>query len=120
MGLLGKTPRHKMGSAQLRPFEAMEGRLLCATFTVTSAADTGAGSLRQAILSANATPGVDTIAFRIGTGLQTIAPLSALPAIKDPLTLDATTQPGYVNKPLIPAHRLAPLRRQQHLGPTRH
>ena len=36
-----------------------------ATFTVTSTADSGAGSLRQAILDANASSGADTIAFDI-------------------------------------------------------
>lgn len=37
-----------------------------ATYTVTNTADTGAGSLRQAIADANGTPGVpDTIAFNI-------------------------------------------------------
>ena len=35
------------------------------TYTVTSTADSGAGSLRQAILDANANPGADTIAFNI-------------------------------------------------------
>ena len=35
------------------------------TYTVTSTADSGAGTLRQAILDANANPGADTIAFNI-------------------------------------------------------
>src|SRR5689334_1873691 len=35
-------------------FEAMEGRRLLATFTVTSTADSGANTLRQAIIDANA------------------------------------------------------------------
>ena len=53
---------------------------MAATFTVTNTDDTGAGSLRQAILDANATPGVDTIAFNIpGAGVQTISPASQLP-----------------------------------------
>ena len=39
--------------------------LFAATFTVTNTADSGAGSLRQAILDANANPGADTIAFDI-------------------------------------------------------
>jgi len=34
-----------------------------ATFLVTNINDTGAGSLRQAIVDANATPGFDTISF---------------------------------------------------------
>ena len=43
------------------------------TFTVTSTADTGAGSLRQAITDANNHAGSDTIAFDIpGSGVQTI------------------------------------------------
>ena len=36
-----------------------------ATFTVTTTADSGPGSLRQAILDANASPGADTIVFNI-------------------------------------------------------
>ena len=40
-----------------------------ATYTVTTTADSGAGSLRQAILDANANAGADTIAFDIpGSG----------------------------------------------------
>ena len=45
-----------------------------ATFTVTSLADAGAGSLRAAIASANATAGADTIAFQAGlTGTITLS-----------------------------------------------
>ena len=68
---------------------------LANTYTVTSTADSGAGSLRQAILDANANPGADTIEFNIvGSGVQTIAPASALPAITDGVTIDGYTQPG--------------------------
>src|SRR5437667_4758637 len=60
-----------------------------ATFTVTTTDDAGAGSLRQAILDANANPGADTITFNIsGSGLHTISPLSVLPDITDPVTID--------------------------------
>jgi len=53
-----------------------------ATFTVTTTADAGAGSLRQAILDANGAAGADTIQFAlVGSGVQTIAPASALPSI---------------------------------------
>ena len=57
------------------------------TFTVTRTADSGAGSLRQAILDANARAGIaDIIAFSIaGAGVHTIAPTSPLPTITDPL-----------------------------------
>jgi hypothetical protein len=69
---------------------------------VTSAEDVGPGSLRQAVLDANANPGPDAIAFDIGGGgVQTIRPASALPAVADPVVLDGTTQPGFVGSPLI-------------------
>ena len=56
--------------------------LPAATFTVTNTNDSGPGSLRQAILDANANSGPDTIAFNItGSGVHTISPASALPAI---------------------------------------
>jgi IPT/TIG domain/S-layer homology domain len=65
------------------------------TFTVTTTADSGAGSLRQAILDANANAGADTIAFNIpGAGVHTITLSSFLPSITDPLTIDGYTQPG--------------------------
>jgi hypothetical protein len=75
-----------------------------ATFTVTNANDSGAGSLRQAILSVNAAPTVShTINFNIGTGLKTINLASPLPAIATTadVTIDGTTQGGFVNVPLI-------------------
>jgi len=53
-----------------------------ATFTVINTNDSGAGSLRQAILDANGNAGPDTIEFAItGAGVQTISPLSALPTM---------------------------------------
>jgi len=64
-------------------------------FTVTNIDDSGAGSLRQAILDANDNPGPDTIAFNIpGGGVQTITPATALPQISDGVTIDGYTQPG--------------------------
>src|SRR5262245_24322462 len=66
-----------------------------ATFTVTTTADSGAGSLRDAIAQANAAPGADTIAFNIaGAGGHTIVLASALPAVTDVLTIDGYTQAG--------------------------
>lgn len=71
-------------------------------FLVTTTADAGPGSLRQAILDANAHAGTDTIAFAIGGGgVQTIRPASPLPTITDHLVIDGTTQPGYAGAPLI-------------------
>jgi titin len=81
--------------------ELLEDRSLLAGFMVTTTADTGAGSLRQAILDSNATPGPNTIDFKIGTGEQSISPLSPLPSITTPVTIDGTTQPGYTGTPVI-------------------
>jgi len=71
------------------------------TYTVTNTNDTGAGSLRQAIIDANAHANLDAstpdlIHFNItsGTGPFTIAPLSALPTITDPVIIDGLTQAG--------------------------
>ncbi len=71
------------------------------TFVVTNTNDNGPGSLRQAILDANANPGSDLINFNIGSGLKTITLASALPAISDPVVIDGTTQPGFSGTPLI-------------------
>ena len=69
--------------------------LVAATFTVTSVNDSGAGSLRQAILDANANPGLDTIGFDIpGSGVRTLALVSPLPTITDPVIIDGYTQSG--------------------------
>jgi parallel beta-helix repeat protein len=66
-----------------------------ATYTVTNTGDSGAGSLRQAILDANANAGADTIAFDVpGAGVHTISPATALPTITEQATIDGYTQPG--------------------------
>ncbi len=72
------------------------------TYAVANINDSGPGSLRQAILDANANAGLDTITFNIaGGGIHTIAPISALPDITDAVIIDATSQPGYAGTPLI-------------------
>lgn len=58
-------------------------------------ANDGVLTLREAILAANSSGGLDDIDFNIaGAGPHTIQPTSPLPAITDPVDLDATTQPG--------------------------
>jgi hypothetical protein len=65
------------------------------TFTVTNTNDAGAGSLRQAILDANARPGTDEIEFNIpGGGVKSILPTSELPSITGPVLIDGYSQPG--------------------------
>jgi hypothetical protein len=92
--------------------EALEGRLLPSNvITVTDASDSAldTGSLRHAIQLADSNEGFDvfqpvTIKFSIGSGLQTINVLYALPDVTRPVIIDGTTQPGFdpsKPKPLI-------------------
>jgi len=75
------------------------------TFSVTNTGDTGAGTLRQAIIDAeaefNAEGNPDTIVFNIpdtdpgynsGTGVWTITPASDLPDLGYRLVIDGTSQ----------------------------
>ncbi len=65
------------------------------TLTVTSSANSGAGTLRQAILDANVTAIEETIAFDIPGSCPRVITLSTpLPTISSTLTLDGFTQPG--------------------------
>jgi predicted outer membrane repeat protein len=62
---------------------------------VTTTADSGPGSLRQAILDTNAHPGNDFIAFDVpGGGVHTIHLASALPDVTGTVVIDGYTQPG--------------------------
>lgn len=75
---------------------------LAAVLLVTNTADTGPGSLRQAIDSANTLPGADIIQFNIpGGGVHTIALTSELPSIDHETTIDGASQPGYSGIPRI-------------------
>jgi hypothetical protein len=78
--------------------------------TVTTTADSGPGSLRQAIMDANAAGMPAVIDFSIlttdtgydaTTGAWTIMPHMALPVLNEPAILDGTSQPGYVDRPII-------------------
>ena len=73
----------------------LSGTAAADIFTVTTTADSGPGSLRQAIVDANARSGFDDIHFDIaGGGVQTILVGTALPAVTDPVSIDGYTQPG--------------------------
>src|SRR6185369_2381564 len=77
-----------------------------AAFVVINANDSGAGSLRQAIIDANNSAGADTISFNIpSAGTATLHLHSVLPVITGPLTIDGNTQPGFAGTPLIALRR---------------
>jgi hypothetical protein len=82
--------------AQPAAFEKRIAGVSCpGSLVVTNTADSGAGSLRDAINQANCLGGPLTITFNIpGTGVQVIKPLSALPTILTPVTIDGYSQPG--------------------------
>src|SRR5580765_6565975 len=65
--------------------ETLDDRCLPSTFTVTNLLDSGAGSLRAAVTSANANPGADTIDFAT-TGTITLT--SGELVITDSLTIN--------------------------------
>ncbi len=66
------------------------------TLIVTSSGDSGAGTLRQAIIDANAGPNINRIEFDIGSscGPRVITLQSSLPEITNPVVIDGFTQPG--------------------------
>src|SRR5947207_3588294 len=87
---------------------AFESRVAPAIFTVLNAADTGAGSLRDALTQANATVAADTINFDpafFGTP-PTISLLTTLPNVTQDVSI---TAPG-----------ASSLTAQRHLAPATH
>ncbi len=86
-------------SAKRSALEALEDRQLLSTFTVTNLHHAGEGSLRSAIVEANARPGPDTIDF----GVAGTIPVgrASLPAITGAVTIDGTTAPSFAGTPVV-------------------
>src|SRR5947209_14370424 len=90
---ISRNRRSKPRSLFFRPYlERLEIRETPAMLTVTTTADTGAGSLRAALTNAG---NGDTIKFNIGDGLQVISPASALPTISHNITIDGSAPGGH-------------------------
>ena len=76
--------------------DVIPGNRVCETSTP------GECTLRAAIMESNANPGADMINFDIpGAGSHTISPSYGFDFIFDPVTIDATTQPGFSGTPII-------------------
>jgi hypothetical protein len=116
--LVVRVPIRRKSAARLRAFrpglEQLEDRMLLSAYLVTTTADSGAGSLRDAItrvdadtnhaLYASPNPGVEEIDFGItaatdtgggynsATGVATIAPQSTLPQITNAVLINGYTQ----------------------------
>ena len=98
----GKRRQTKELTSKRRTFvprlEALEDRLCLTTITVTNNADSGAGSLRAALDSAQ---NGDTINFNLpGSGVQVISIGSTL-NVNSQVIIDGTSQTGYNGTPLI-------------------
>ena len=65
--------------------EALEDRAVLSTLTVVNLLDSGPGSLRDAVATANSSPGADTIKF--ASGLKGTIALSSELAITDDVTI---------------------------------
>ncbi len=93
-----RQPQRKRPAPSLA-LEPLEDRSVPSTFSVLNLQNSGPGSLRQAILDANAHPGADTINFSVaGTIRLTTAPL---PTITGSVDIDGTTAPNFMGRPLV-------------------
>jgi hypothetical protein len=98
-------PRRRSAGSARKPLpvrlnlEPLENRTVPATFSVTTVADSGMGSLRQAILDANAAAGPDDIDFTVAGTIQLTS--GALPALTDQLDIDGSTAPGFTTTPVV-------------------
>src|SRR5262245_6127533 len=102
---LGSGPRHARRDRGCRPrrqrrpavtprLVALEDRTLPSTFTVLNLDDGGAGSLRQAVLDANANPGADLIGFAPAARDGTIALTGGELSVTGDLTIDGPGAQG--------------------------
>ena len=82
------TRLRKRAMAARLSVERLEDRTVPSTFTVHNLADSGPGSLRQAVLDANANPGADLIRFARAARDGTITLTSGELSITDDLTID--------------------------------
>src|SRR5688572_4926062 len=99
-GTIPATPNNMSTNLSVRFLAALVtvvsiSTLAADTYPVTNTNDSGAGSLRQAIIDANSHSGLDIISFNIpGAGVRTITPATELPLITSPVTIDGYTQAG--------------------------
>jgi hypothetical protein len=80
--------------------ESLETRLTSTTFTVSSLADSGPGSLRAAITSVNSNDtNQNVIDFSVAGVIQLTS--GALPAIANTVNMDGTSAPGFAGAPVV-------------------
>lgn len=79
------------------PLALSAGHSLAATYTVSNLNDSGSGSLRSALQSANGAPG-STVVFGVS---GTITLTTPLPDILAKTAISGTTAPGYSSSPVV-------------------
>ncbi|HEX3725329.1 MAG TPA: hypothetical protein VHV08_03770, partial [Pirellulales bacterium] len=72
---------------------------MLSALSVTNLHDSGSGSFRQALLDANANPGLDTINFSVAGIIQLTS--GALPAVTSPVNIDGTTALNFAGSPKV-------------------
>lgn len=78
-----------------------ESAASAALLTVSSSADSGAGTLRLALTEVNASAGGDVVDFMIAGPPITITLFSPLPTITENVTIDGTSETDYAGITLI-------------------
>jgi hypothetical protein len=77
-------------------------RVVPETITADNTADAGPGTLRQALLDANAVAGTNVIQFAFpGAPPHVVHLLSPFPEITDAVVIDGWSQPGFMGNPII-------------------
>ena len=93
------SPRRR-SVATFRPhLESLETRLTPTTYTVSSLADSGDGSLRAAIMSVNADTTADKIDFSVAGVIQLTS--GPLPVITNSVNINGRTAPEFSDAPLV-------------------
>jgi hypothetical protein len=105
LSMKNTSPRRRSRITFRPRLECLETRLTPTTYTVSSLADSGAGSLRAAITSVNGDTTADVIDFSVAGVIQLTS--GALPAITNTVNIEGTTAirgsmaTGFVNAPLV-------------------
>jgi hypothetical protein len=94
------TSLHKWRHRSFRPrLESLETRLTPTTYTVSSLADSGEGSLRAAITSVNADAAADEIDFSVAGVIKLTS--GPLPAVTNTVNINGRSAPGFTGAPVV-------------------
>src|SRR3954466_377965 len=96
---IDRSNRRSSSHSRLPGVEVLESRQLLATFTVANLHNSGAGSLRRAIIDSNERAGADTIDFDVAGTIR--IGRTSLPSITDTATIDGSTAPSFAGSPIV-------------------